>query len=502
MKDLDHPDHSLGSEDTWGGRGQVRFVFGPRSELLLSGDHLRYEGVPLPYAKPIAAKPGYTFESPASLWQVRASHLASGTNIQQGVSAKLTAQLNRTTTVTSLAAYRRSNYHVFFDADGTQLSEQTVDVPDVQRQISEELTLMRRTPRLTWIGGAFFFEEHNEGRVEVTRYPAVQIRPFAAIGTNAWALFGQATYSLTRRVSVTGGTRYTDERKAIDSTGGTYLIGTDTLFDTASFYQYVDRVSFNGWTPKVSVQAQASPNTLVYLSAARGFKSGGFNPAAPRAGLAFNPEFAWSYETGVKHSMAGGRVTANTAVFYTDYRDLQVQSFVRVGVPDITNAAAAVIRGVEVEVGTAARPGLRLSGHFSWLDASYDHFLAVLPGGATRPVEGNRLNNAPEWSGAGSAVYQFPTRRAGTASLRGDLSWQSQVFFTPVNDAIETQRAYGLVHLRAAFEPTSRRWEMALYVRNTGNQAYIVGTGNAAVTAFTARPGEPRSWGTQFTLRR
>ena len=122
VKDLDHPDHSLGSEDTWGGRGQVRLVFGPRSELLLSGDHLQYEGIPLPQAKPIAAKPGYTFVSPASLWEVRASQLASGTNIQQGVSAKLTAQLNSTTSVTSLAAYRRSNYHVFFDGDGTELS--------------------------------------------------------------------------------------------------------------------------------------------------------------------------------------------------------------------------------------------------------------------------------------------------------------------------------------------------------------------------------------------
>ena len=101
VKDLDHPDHSLGSEDTWGGRGQVRLVFGTRSELLLSGDHLQYEGIPLPQAKPIAAKPGSTFVSPASLWEVRASQLASGTNIQQGVSAKLTAQLNSTTSVTS-----------------------------------------------------------------------------------------------------------------------------------------------------------------------------------------------------------------------------------------------------------------------------------------------------------------------------------------------------------------------------------------------------------------
>ena len=77
-----------------------------------------------------------------------------------------------------------------------------------------------------------------------------------------------------------------------------------------------------------------------------------------------------------------------------------------------------------------------------------------------------------------------------------------KVFFTPVNDAIETQRAYGLVHLRAGFEPASRRWEMGIYVRNAGGQEYITGTGNAALTAFTARPGEPRLWGTQFTLRR
>jgi iron complex outermembrane receptor protein len=76
------------------------------------------------------------------------------------------------------------------------------------------------------------------------------------------------------------------------------------------------------------------------------------------------------------------------------------------------------------------------------------------------------------------------------------------VFFTPSNDAIETQRAYGLVHLRAGFEPPNRRWEMAVYVRNVRNREYITGTANVPLPAFTGRPGEPRQWGTQFTVRR
>jgi iron complex outermembrane recepter protein len=64
VKDLDHPDHSLGSEDTWAGRGQLRIVLGTHSELLVSGDHGQYEGVPLTYAKPLVAKPGFSFDNP------------------------------------------------------------------------------------------------------------------------------------------------------------------------------------------------------------------------------------------------------------------------------------------------------------------------------------------------------------------------------------------------------------------------------------------------------
>ena len=79
--------------------------------------------------------------------------------------------------------------------------------------------------------------------------------------------------------------------------------------------------------------------------------------------------------------MAGGRVRANTAVFYNDYQDLQVQSFLRPGVIDISNAASATIKGVEVEVVAAAGRGIQLAGNVSWLDATYDRYLAMVPGG-------------------------------------------------------------------------------------------------------------------------
>ena len=467
VRDLDHPDHALGSEDTWAGRGKVRVVLGPRSELLLSADTGRFDGVPLHWAKPIAAKPGFTFDSPASLWAVRTSDVTTGRNRQQGASARLTLPVNRTTTVNSLTAWRASNDRFLADADATELRIAALRLSDVQHQISQEVTLVQRTPALTWITGAFLFDEHDDGEIEVTAYSTdTQSRPFATTGTRTWAPFGEATYHAWRRLSLTGGVRYTDERKNIASTGGVYRLGTPVLAVPASFYAFDDRATFHAWTPKAALQVQASPDTFLYVSATRGFKSGGFNPTGNAPGRAFGPELAWSYEGGVKQTMAEGRVRVNTAAFVTDYRDLQVQAFIRPGVIDISNAASATIRGVEVEVAAATGRRVHLAGHVAWLDAHYDRYLAIGLGGVAKDAAGRRLNNAPAWSGSTSAIYEWTAGGTGSFSLRGDVAWQSRVFFTPFNEPIDSQEAYGLVHLRAGFEPRSRRWELAVYVRN------------------------------------
>ena len=189
--------------------------------------------------------------------------LASGKNIQHGASARLAVRLSASTMLTSLTAYRKSDYRFFLDADATELSLLTSDVPDLQRQVSQEVTLVQHTPKLTWIGGAFVYDEHNEGRVEITVYPRqTQTRPFAKVGVNAWALFGQATYSVSRRVSLTGGARYTDEQKDLDNTGGVYRLGTAVLADPTTFYDYVDSAAYRAWTPKGSLQMQVSRDTL------------------------------------------------------------------------------------------------------------------------------------------------------------------------------------------------------------------------------------------------
>jgi iron complex outermembrane receptor protein len=489
VDDVRHPDHSLGSEDTWAGRGQLRVVLGTRHELLVSGDYSDSQGVPLTLARPLApgpSAPPNTPDIPDDFWSVRPNDLAEGGNRQRGASARLTVRLSDTATLTSVTAWRDGDFALFIDSDTTEAPRATTRLSDAQRQFSQDVTLARRTGRLTWIGGLFWFDERTSGPFELTVLPfpgPSRIR--STIDADAWAVFGQARYSLSDRVAVTGGLRYSDEWEeahAIAQGGRSYDV-ISTAADAA-------------WTPKASLELQTSRDSFLFFSATRGFKSGGVNFASLPPGSTYLPELAWSYEAGLKRGLPDGRGRVNAAFFYVDYRDLQVQSFVPGGVVHVSNAPATS-RGIEVEGTLSAGAGLQFQSIVSWLDAVYGPF-ASAEGDAT----GKRLRDAPEWSGSGSAIYEFQPAAIGTVSVRGDISWQSRVFFSPYNTAVQSQPAYALVHARAGFVPRSRRWEASMYVRNIGRQEYLTATWNATgAFAISGRPGEPRHWGTQFTIR-
>jgi iron complex outermembrane receptor protein len=167
---------------------------------------------------------------------------------------------------------------------------------------------------------------------------------------------------------------------------------------------------------------------------------------------------------------------------------------------DISNAASATIRGVELEGARPVASAWRLGGHLAWLDATYDRYVAVGVNGITGNVAGRRLNNAPEWSGRLWLEWFRELGRSVTMSCRADSRWQSTVFFTPFNDEIQRQRPYGLLDISADIGPSDRRWTIGVYARNLTGTDYITGTFSSPPPAIGGRPGDLRHVGIQFSV--
>lgn len=503
VRDLDHPNHPLGGEDVTATQGKLNVVFNPRTDLLIAGDLTHQDPIPLVYAKVLAVKPGFQVENPADPHEVRTSVAAESRRLQYGGSARLTMQLAPGMTLTSLTAFRKLDYELVVDADITELDLTVSNVHEIHRQWSEELTISRQQPGLTWLAGVFLFDEVDRQPTRVPLGgPRLLNRLDPRVSARAGALLGEATIDLTRRLAATAGMRLTRERKTIDNAGELSRLDPPQSIVPGSSYAYTDTLSSTAWSPKLGLQMRASGNLHVYVSATRGFKSGGFNLTSPEAGRGYAPEWVWSYEGGVKTAASSGRARFNVAAFLADYSDLQVQTAISPGVIDISNAAEATIRGVELEGAARLAPALNAGGHLAWLDAIYDRYMAVGVGGVTGDVAGRRLSNAPEWSGRLWLEWSDDLGRAGRLSLRTDSRWQSTVFFTPFNDAIQRQRPFGLLDFSAEFGPAHRHWSVGAYARNLTGEDYITGTFSSPPPAIGGRPGDSRQFGVQVTTGR
>ena len=505
VRDVDHPDHPLGGDDVTAARGQVRVVLNARSELLLASDFTHQDPRPLTWAKVLAVKPAFEgrVDNPPDFHDVRTSTLAVGRNLQYGGSARFSLDLTPTTRMTSLSAFRRLDYDRVVDTDITELELNATHIHERQHQLSEEITVAQRGGPWTWIAGVFLFSELDRQPTTIQMAGAgvaTQLNPRVEAGSAA--VFGQATIQITPTFSATAGVRYTRERKTIENEGRMQTLEAAAQTVAGSPYAYTDSVSHDPWTPKLGLEMRTLANALVYVSATKGFKSGGFNLTSPETGLGYNPEFAWSYEAGVKAPLANGRAMTSVAAFQTDYTDLQVSSGIRPGVIDIANAAAATIRGVELEGTARLGSAVAAGGHLTWLDARYDRYIATGIGGVMGDVAGNRLNNAPVWSGRAWTEWTAGIGAVGVLSLRAESTWQSTVFFTPFNGSVERQAPYGLLGVSAEFAPHQQHWSISAYARNLTDENYVTGTFSTPVTAIGGRPADPRQMGVQFELRR
>ena len=158
------------------------------------------------------------------------------------------------------------------------------------------------------------------------------------------------------------------------------------------------------------------------------------------------------------------------------------------------NAGDASVRGGELEAAWLPADGWDLVLSAGHIDAGYDRLSQAAQDSGVRL--GNRLVNAPEWSVAAGAGYEFELANLGRASVRVDWSWQDEQFNDAVNDPRIRQAAYDVVNASVGLAAFDERWRVVLAARNLFDETYLVtgnsafGTAAAYVEQVFARPRE------------
>jgi iron complex outermembrane receptor protein len=248
------------------------------------------------------------------------------------------------------------------------------------------------------------------------------------------------------------------------------------------------------------VQYSLTDDLMLYASATRGFKSGGYNFSANSAATAgFQPEKVWSYEVGAKTEWLDRRLRVNLTGFYYNYTDLQVQILLAPGSLSIRNAANAKNKGVELEIAATPVKGLELTANLAALDAKYSSFPdAPAPRGAgIVDATGNHLIQAPSYTANLAAQYTMPVRDGDSTFLRAEYSYIGKQFFEPTNDVNQMQAGYGLVNLSAGYATSDNRSQITAWVHNVGDIQYVLAT--VAGPPYAGVVGAPRTFG--VTLR-
>jgi iron complex outermembrane recepter protein len=269
----------------------------------------------------------------------------------------------------------------------------TITNDGVHKQFTQEVKLSGSLGdgALQYVGGFFYIKEKNK-----TDFADIfSISPTFALlladrtldnTARAYAGYFQADYSFSDQFKLTAGIRYTDETKTFRVTDNRPSCNDGTI--EANCLDNINLRAGNGvaiptkqsaklWTPRVALNYKPNDNMLVFLSATRGFKSGGWNARGAAASqlLPFDPEKVWSYEAGIKSDLFDRRVRANLTLYYQDTSALQTPSALVAANGSITfitrNFADYVNKGAELELTFQPVDNLNLYLNMGYQDDKY-----------------------------------------------------------------------------------------------------------------------------------
>ena len=410
--------------------------------------------------------------------------------------------------------------------------------------------------------------------------------------TKGWSIFTHDIFHPTERLSFTIGARYGWERKEGSGIHNGAPPGTissapfcdritngppttqafvglrNTLSNTCDNFSWEDAFVKRNWAGTLQLGYAFNDDINGYVSVSRGFKAGGFNLDAdafnceavqidnfgdpgpdpndgtlavlsgaspgggiycyPRDSTKFGPETTYNYEVGLKSQFFDNRVTANLAVFYTDFKGFQLNQFTGLGFI-IRNVELVVAKGAELEV--TAYPWEGVIGNFSitYADTRYGDDIGdvcfelqypdlsvnrcpnnLATGGLDTPpgggapqanvfpndqiADGKQITQAPAFSGSLSLSIQRPFLNTGWSWYGGgNLYYRGRHKTSSDLDSRKAQEAYTKLNLQAGFRSPGERVDIQAWANNVTDE--IVTTGyfdsvfqGGSISAFRQSP--------------
>jgi iron complex outermembrane receptor protein len=449
---------------------------------------------------------------------------------QTGASLNLKWQLG-SYALNAISGFEEYKETTFSDGDNTPLEISRGWVDALSRQYSQEIRLASpRTDQWNWVAGLFYFNEDIKYKSASARLPGVDTlvgAPNYALSVfdhknQSFAPFASTTFNFTDALNLTGGLRWTWEKRQLDIDRIANGPGTLAYTDIAEWWNpaaikspLVQVFSANpsktwtNFTYDLTPSFAITPDARVYFRYARGIKSGGFNTAATTLSSlnVVEPEKLNAYELGSKTSWLNRRLTANASGFYYDYQDIQVNVVgplppTNTAVSYIQNAHKGRVFGGEFEVDALPIRYLHLGGNLGLLNAKFTDFKALY-GGAD--YSGNHLVRAPTVSSLLRADLTLPVDTSFNLIVGGDWHFTSRQFFytTGQTDPLLQQNAYSIVNAHVTVQSSDEKLSVVLYANNLADVRYRNHAlpGSAGATGDTVYWADPRTIGAALISR-
>ncbi|MFV8817446.1 TonB-dependent receptor [Haliea sp. E17] len=330
-------------------------------------------------------------------------------------------------------------------------------------------------------------------------------------GTYAsYAVYGDATYSLTDNLNLSAGLRYTYDDKEFSL----YTAYQNTIVGAPfglAFYNngqpVLDATQSDTWdnlSGRLVLDYVADDDLMFYASVATGFKSGGFNSLnfGPDIDTSYDEEKVINYELGMKSQFLDNTLQLNVSTFFYDYENLQELKLLGQPVPsyNLRNSDAEGY-GAEFEGFWLATDNLTLSGNYSWLKTEYTKFRILEAAGETEEddLTGDPRVGTPENKFNLSAEYRIGLGDFGDLIPRLDYTWSGKRVESLTDPTREVDSFY-LLNARLTLQPEGGDWAVALWSTNLTDEEVFgaFGDNGDAVGSLTGARLPPRMYGADF----